>query len=371
MPEARNRRAEGSGQGGASLGFVARATLVVLGLWAIANLLWLGRELLFVAFFAVLVASFLSIFVDRLERSGVPRAIAALVVVLGWVVLLTVLVILAWPTLEAQVILIRQQFPQAIENLVTWFENQYRLIAGELGEPSEELRNEVQTRLGREAASVIAGALPLLNTVVGAVTGLLVVLFAGLYLAAESKLYARGMARLVPPRNRAKVEEALTEVGRTLRRWMLGTVINMAIIFALTTLGLWLLDIPAAFALGLIAGLLEFIPIFGPILSAVPAIAIALIISPQDALWVLLLYVAVQQLESNLVSPLVMKGAVKLPPALSMLVQALMAIVFGFLGLLLAVPMLAVALVLVRRLYVEEMENGAAEALALSARRAG
>lgn len=370
MPEGRNRGAVDD-SGGLDIGFVARASLVVLGLWAIANLLWLGRELLFTAFFAVLVASFLSIFVDRLERWGVPRALAALVVVLSWVGLLVALVVLAWPKLEEQVILIRQQFPQAIEGLVAWVEDQYRVIVGEFGEPSEELRVEVRTRLGREVAGVVAGALPLLNTAVGAVAGLLVVLFTGLYLAAESKLYARGMARLVPPRSRAKVEEALTEVGHTLRRWMLGTVINMAIIFALTTLGLWLLDIPAAFALGLIAGLLEFVPIFGPILSAVPAIAIALIISPQDALWVLLLYVAVQQLESNLISPLVMKGAVKLPPALSVLVQALMAIVFGFLGLLLAVPMLAVALVLVRRLYVEGMENGASAMEALPARRAG
>jgi predicted PurR-regulated permease PerM len=188
------------------------------------------------------------------------------------------------------------------------------------------------------------------------VAGILIVLFGGLYLTIEPSLYARGVARLVPPRNRERVAEALLASGRALRRWMAGTAVNMVIVGALTTVGLLALGIPAALALGLIAGLLEFVPIFGPVIAAVPALAVALIISPVHALWVLLLFLAIQQLESNVITPLVMKGAVRLPPALTMMFQVLMAVLFGFLGLLLAVPLLAATVVLTRRLYVEPLE---------------
>jgi predicted PurR-regulated permease PerM len=123
---------------------------------------------------------------------------------------------------------------------------------------------------------------------------------------------------------------------------------------------LWLLGVPAAIALAVIAGVFEFIPIIGPILAAVPGIAIALTVSPLTAVWVTLFYIAIQQMESNVLTPIVMRGAVRLPPALTVLFQTLMAVVFGFLGLLLAVPILAVVMVLVKTLYVEPMEKAAA-----------
>ena len=131
----------------------------------------------------------------------------------------------------------------------------------------------------------------------------------------------------------------------------------MIVVGVVTGIVLWILGIPAPFALGLIAGVLEFVPIVGPVLAAIPAIAMALIISPELAIWVVIAFIAVQQLESNLLMLLVMREIVLLPPALTVLFQALMAILFGFLGLLLAVPILAVLMVLIRRLYIEPMEE--------------
>ncbi|HEX6938979.1 MAG TPA: AI-2E family transporter [Longimicrobiales bacterium] len=353
----------GSGGGeldpGLTIGFVAKATLVVLGLLALARLLWLGRELLFVAFFAALVALFLSIFVDRLEAAGFPRAFAAVLVL---VVLLTVvgaLFLVAWPTLREQLLVIRRELPQAVGGVEAWFRAQYTAVTGEVGRPRPELAAQLRDRLGREAVDIVAGALPLLNTVVGAAFGIFVVVFAGLYLTIEARLYVSGLTRLFPPSARPRIEHALREAGADLRHWILGTAINMLVIGVATTVGLALMGIPAALALGLIAGLLEFIPIYGPILSAVPAVAVALLLSPSDAIWVVVLYIVIQQLEANLLTPLVMKGAVRLPPALTLLFGALMAVLFGFLGLLLAVPILAATLALVRRLYVERLEDGA------------
>jgi predicted PurR-regulated permease PerM len=141
-----------------------------------------------------------------------------------------------------------------------------------------------------------------------------------------------------------------------MRKWLIATLISMAIIAAMTTTGLLLLGIPAALALGLIAGLLQFVPTVGPIVSAVPAAVVALVVSPLHVLWVILLYLVTQQIESNMITPIVMRRAVDLPPALTLLTQALMTVLFGFLGLLLAVPLVAITMVLVRRLYVERME---------------
>lgn len=342
-----------------STGFVARATLIVLALWALAHVLWAGRELLFVAFLAALVAAFLSIFVDRLQAVGAPRTVATLTVL---VVVLALVVggwTLAWPTLQEQFQIISLQLPATLAEIVYWLQDQLGFLFVEWGNGDPEFWDQLRTRIGEELTNIVAGALPLLNTVAGAVAGTLVVVFTGVFLAIEPQLYLNGFIRLVPPANRHRVEDTLRGVGNSLRRWMLGTVINMAVIGVATTLGLWLLDVPAALALGILAAILEFIPIFGPILSAVPAVAVALIVSPTLALYVVLLYVAVQQLESNLLTPLVMRGAVQLPPALTIVFQAMMAVLFGFLGLLLAVPILAALIVAIQRLYVEPIETSA------------
>lgn len=342
---------------GVTVGFVARAAMATIGVWALANMLWLGRELVFVSFLAVLVALFLSIFVGRLHRLGMPRLLAALIVVVLLLAIAVGMWVLAWPTLREQFILIQLELPGAIDRVGGWIREQYANITGQVGRPDGDLQRELRDRLGREAVNIVAGALPLLNTLVGAVAGLGIVLVAGIYLTMEPKLYTRGLALLVPPAAREHVATALDAAGTDLRRWILGTAINMVAIGVLTTVVLAIMGIPAALALGVIAGLLEFVPIFGPVLAAVPAVAIALIISPADALWVVAAYIAIQQFESNILTPLVMKGAVELPPALTMLFQALMAILFGFMGLLVAVPVLVIVLVLVRRLYIEPL-NG-------------
>jgi predicted PurR-regulated permease PerM len=340
-----------------TLGFVARAAGVVILIWAIANTLWLGRELLFVAFFATLVAAFLSVFVDRLEKLGAPRSVAALTVMVLALGLLAGIWALSWPALQDQIALVREELPAAAADFGVWLQDQYDAVTGEFGDAA--MWAELQERVSHQLTGVLAGALPLLNTAAGAVAGALIVLFAGLYLSIEPRLYTDGVLRLVPPASRPRARRTLLAAGSAIRRWMLGTAINMVAVGLATTLGLWLLDVPAAVGLGLIAAVLEFIPIVGPILAAIPALAIALIVSPTLALYVLILYIVIQQLESNVLMPLVMKGAVELPPALTVLFQALMAIIFGFLGLLLAVPMLAAGLVIVQQLYIDTIESTA------------
>ena len=244
-----------------------------------------------------------------------------------------------------------------INEVVGWVQGNLQALSGN-GAASGAFQQQVSQRIGAEAATIIAGALPLLNTVIGALTGLLVVVFAGLFLTVNPSIYLKGLLAMVPERGRGRLGDTLVEAGETLRRWIGGMSISMVVIFVLITSGLWMLGVPAFLALGVIAGLLVFIPFVGPILSAVPAIALGFTVSPLMGLWVTLLYAGVQILESNALTPLIMKRAVSLPPALILLFQMAMSVLFGFIGLLVAVPLLAALKVLVQRLYVEQLASG-------------
>jgi predicted PurR-regulated permease PerM len=343
-----------------SYGFVAKATLVALGVWALAFALWLARDLFFIAFLAILFAIFLSLFIDPLSRR-MPRVVAATLTMTVLAVLVGSFFYLYWPSLQAQLATIQAEVPRTVEEIARWVDRQLRVLMGEM-RPTEGFREEIEVRLRVEAARIVTGALPLLNTLLGAVVGMALVIFTGFFLALNPAGYVDGVLRLVPYKGRARLREALLEVGSNLKRWMAGMSVAMVMIFLTTTAGLWLLDMPAPLALGLIAGILNFIPFVGPILSAIPAVAVALTVSPVMALWVLLLYTVVQQVESYALIPVVMRRAVRLQPAVTLLFQMVMAVLFGFLGLVVAVPLLAAVRVLVRRLYIDRLEPEVIEA---------
>jgi predicted PurR-regulated permease PerM len=340
-----------------TLEFVAKATLVVIGLWALANLLWLARDVLFIAFFALLIASFLSIFVEPLKDRGVSRAVSAPLVLVIITLSFAALFVLAWPTLREQFAMIQQELPPALSRVQAWIEEQVAALTGTLGEPGAAVEEQLRTGMGTQVTGLIGGALPLLNTAAGAIAGFFLIIFAGLFIAIAPRTYMRGLIVLVPRSRRRRAGEVLPMAGVAMVQWMKGTALAMLFVGTTATVGLWLIGVPAALALGLIAGLLEFIPYFGPALSFIPATIVALAISPKMALWVVGLYIVVQSLESTVVTPLLMSQMVKLPPALTLLFQTMMAALFGFLGLLLAVPILATAKILIEELWVESVAD--------------
>ncbi len=195
----------------------------------------------------------------------------------------------------------------------------------------------------------------LFSTTLGVVANVVLVAFIGLYLAIKPDLYMRGAIRLLPIGRRARMREVLSEAGDTLRHWLIGRVILMLLNGALTALGLWLLGTPLALTLGILTGLLNFIPNIGPLLAGIPAVLIAWTQSPTQALYVLLLYLVLQNLDGYVLTPLVQQRTVALPPALTILAQLLLGILAGTLGLLLATPIAAAALVFVKRLYLEDV----------------
>jgi predicted PurR-regulated permease PerM len=211
----------------------------------------------------------------------------------------------------------------------------------------------LRQRLTSQVGGLTRYLFPFLHSTIAAFAGLLLIIFMAIYIAADPDLYHRGLMKMFPRRHRARVGEVLSAVATVLRKWLVTQLIAMAAIGGVTTIVLLVLRVKAAFALGVIAGLLEFVPTVGPMMSAIPAIAMAFLDSPEKALYVTIAYIGIQFIENHLLIPLLMKGGMDLPPAMTIIAQALMALLFGFLGLMCAVPLLAAVLVAVRMLYVE------------------
>jgi predicted PurR-regulated permease PerM len=182
--------------------------------------------------------------------------------------------------------------------------------------------------------------------------GLLTFIIA-IYLAAQPKRYRQICLRLTPPASRPSVGRLFDETADILRRWLIGQLVVMVTVGTLSGLGLWALGIEAAFALGLVGGLLTFIPYVGAVLAAVPATLVALTQGPVYALSVVLMYVGVHFVEGNFITPLVQAEATSLPPVVSLLSTVSFSILFGPSAVLLAAPLTLALMVAVEVLYVQ------------------
>jgi len=213
----------------------------------------------------------------------------------------------------------------------------------------------LRARLGQQLSGATRYLFPFLTSTAAVLAGLVLVIFLAIYIGAEPDVYHNGLMHLFPKRARQRAGEVLSEMAIVLRKWLVTQLIAMVVIGGVTTIGLLVLGVEASFALGLIAGLLEFVPTVGPLMAAIPAVAMGFIDSPQMALYVALLYWGIQFLENNLLIPTLMRGGLDLPPALTLVAQALMTLLFGFIGLMVAVPLTAAIIVPIKMLYVEDV----------------
>ena len=194
-------------------------------------------------------------------------------------------------------------------------------------------------------------------TVFGALVDVTLVIFLSLYFAVDPRTYQKGLLHLFPLEARERVQAALRASSKALRKWMMGQLVAMAVVGVLTAAGLWMAGVPLAIPLGIIAGLLDFVPVVGPMMAALPGILIAFSQSPETAFYATLVYLVVQFVEGNIVTPLAQRWAVSVPPALTLLGIVAFGLVFGAMGVLFAMPMLVVTMVLVQKLYVERLEK--------------
>lgn len=238
-----------------------------------------------------------------------------------------------------------------------------RMAVSEYGKLTEALTNayntlpeEVRSQLsqGTDFAEWIGRLRSVVPPVLYSLADALIVLFTGIYFAISPDVYKRGVVLLVPPRGHERTREVLHVTGEALWLWMIGQFCAMALVGILTALGLWLLDMAVPIQLGIIAGLLEFMPYVGPILSAAPAVLIAFSQSPQQAMWVIVLYIAIHQFEGHVIQPQVQRAAVDLPPVVTIGAIAFGGYLFGLLGIMIATPLVVCILVIVNMLYLAD-----------------
>jgi predicted PurR-regulated permease PerM len=339
-------RPQGFARRGATAVSVAAAVVILLAL------LWSAADVLLLLFAAVLLAVALRGLADLAGR--VTHLSESWSLALVSVVLLSALagvVVLLAPRVSAQVDELTGSLPQAFGSLAERASHYgwARRVIAELPPPDELIRG---------GGGVLARVTGVFSTALGSLVNVAIVIAVGAYLAADPRLYTSGLLLLEPPPRRPFAREALGRVGSTLRRWLVGRLVLMAFNAALTWLGLSLLGVPLALTLGLLAGLLNFVPNVGPVAAAVPAVLIALTQSPQQALYVLLLYVVLQSADGYVFTPLVQKRTVALPPALTITAQVLLGVLLGGAGVVLATPLTAAALVLARMFYTEEATGG-------------
>lgn len=191
-------------------------------------------------------------------------------------------------------------------------------------------------------------------TTLGVITSLVLLVVAGVFLAASPRTYRDGVVVLFPPARRTTVREAADTTGRALKAWLTGQLVDMVVVGVLTGVGVALIGLPSPLALGLIAGLLAFVPIVGAIAGAIPGLLLAAQGGWELMGWTLLVYVIVQQVEGNLIYPFIQKRAVELPPVLTMFGILAFGALFGFAGVLVAAPLLVVLFVNVRLLYLRK-----------------
>ncbi|HEX7053621.1 MAG TPA: AI-2E family transporter [Burkholderiales bacterium] len=323
-----------------------RRVVLVAGVAIGLLVLWQLREILLLAFAAALLATVLRGLADFIARhSRLPDAAAfgvAIVLTLG---LVFVTIALFGAQVQAQANALAERLPQAIDALYGWLERQpwFPSVAAQVQQNGGGAAGGIVRRVGDVA---LAG--------LGMLGALVLVVVGALYFAAQPRLYRHGLMLLFPPRLHPRVGDALGLAGYAMRRWMLGQLVDMAVVGVLTGVGLWAIGAPSPLALGLLSGAASFVPYIGPIAAGGLAVLVASAQSLQLGLWTLALYVGVQQVENHLIMPFVQRWAIALPPALGIFAVVGVGVVLGPLGVVLATPLTVVLFVLAKKLYLRD-----------------
>jgi len=304
---------------------------------------------------ALLLTVALSAPVEALHRRKVPRTVAVAVIVFALLAVAGVAGYLLLPTLVQEVTLLASSLPEALQQLL---------------ERAGGLANRLGVKIGGEggggispktvasaARRVLGGLLGLFGGLASLFTAALVLLFVPLYLAAMPGPVVEWVVRLLPPDGRDEARGILSRSRTSLLGWLKGRLFSMVVVGVLAAVALYLIGVPGALFLGVFSGLVAFVPIVGSVAGAVPPLILAFAGNPWDVLWVLLAYVVIQQVESNLLTPLVMRKTASLHPAVVIASVTVAGAAFGVLGALLAVPAAVVAGILVETLWFERLEQ--------------
>ncbi len=306
----------------------------------------LAADLVLLLFGAVVFATFIRALGDFLAAKTRLRPQLALATVL--------LVLLGLAVLSA--VLLTPAFVAQFEDLVQRLPSTFERIRSFINElPGAKRLLSDLSELGGEGGEALSGIIDALSVSIGGMLNIMVILVTGMYLAFQPDLYTKGVLRLFPIPWRGRAAEVIAALGSTLRMFLLGRVVSMIAVGIATWIGLALIGVPASGLLGLVAGVLTFVPYAGPIAASLPIGLAALLEGPSVLAYALIFYTVVQMLEGFFITPLVQERVVTLPPALTLAAEVFMGLIFGAMGVVLAVPAAAIGVAAVRLLYIEDL----------------
>lgn len=294
-------------------------------------------------FAAVVIAAIFDALASWICRiSGMRRSIALVISVVGMIGLFVGAFALFGSQIGREFDTIKDTLPKAMQGLES-FLNQFGLgeRMQELAELGSDDLSKLVSQAGGYALAASSGLADFTLVLVGAI-----------FMASNPATYRAGFLKLIPTKAEQVAAATLDDATQGLRGWMVGQAVSSLVVAALTWLGLMLLGVPAAGGLSIIAGLLDIIPMVGPVIAGIPAVLLAFTVSPMTALWTLLLFLVIQQLQGNLLQPMIQKHAVDVPPAVLLFAVLAAGLLFGFLGVLLAAPLTIIVFVFVQRVYV-------------------
>jgi predicted PurR-regulated permease PerM len=332
---------------------VGARALVQASVFALVAILcivsWLVFDFLLLIFaailFAVLIAG-VSRWLGEKTHMPYPAALAAFLA--SVVVVAGITGVSLAPNVAEQFEALTESLPEAVERLQERADDN-RMLSWALDQ-----QDRVQ-RAVEENAGIMTMVTGIMASIAGAISSFFIALAVGICFSLSPGKYVEGFLRLVPLGYRPRAREVMLETGDTLRSWLLAKLLEMLLIGVLTTLGLWLLGIELALALGLIAGLLSFIPNIGPVIALIPAVLLASLEGTETVLWVVALYIGIQALESWALTPYLQKRIVDMPPAITISMQILFGLLAGTIGLILATPLAAAAMVAIHMIYVQDL----------------
>lgn len=330
---------------------VFKATIIIVSTLAAAYVTWRLVDLLLLLFACMLTALILLTLTNLVRRKlPMPFGVALTLTILALFSIVGGAFLFFGATMTAQFDLLADQLPAAWEALQARLQQTY--VGGELIKRAGEFAPSGQTIVNLVTQALTIGG--------GILSGLVVVLVGGLYLAAQPSLYSGGLLKLIPEKARPQTEDTFGAVATALRGWLKGQAFGMIFVGVFTGVGLAIVGVPAAPAIGIVAGLAEFVPYLGTIVAGIPAILLGFAQGTDTGLWTLAVLVIVQQVQGNIVMPLLQNKMVDLPPAITIFGIIAAGILLGPVGVLLATPLTVVVLVLVRRLYLHEDAETAA-----------
>nr|WP_211176085.1 AI-2E family transporter [Brasilonema sp. UFV-L1] len=339
----------------------ARSQVVNLGQWIglivivlSLYILWQIREVLLLIFAAVVLATTLNRLARRFQRSGMKRGIGVFLSVTLFIALVVFFFLLVVPPFAVEFQAVTKQVPQGLELFNSWLDQLKNRIPSQLTPYVPDLNSlikQAQPFINRAVGSslaLVSGSLEVLGKT------LLVLVLTGMFLV-DPSAYRKVFVRLFPSFYRRRVDGILDKCEVSLEGWVTGAFIGIGVVGLMSVIGLSILRVRSALALGILAGFLNLIPNLGPIMSVVPAMAIALLDAPWKAVAVLILYVVIQQIESNFITPIVMAHQVSLLPAITLIAQLFFVTFFGVLGLFLALPLTVVAKIWLQEVLIKDV----------------